>query len=145
MGRKENQTGLIELCWNLTEGLQNEAVSTLFGKNEIPFSSEERGFLGIIYAGNGNRRRSLFLGKIVKQEANWVYEGRDGLSFSPRYFSRALDEISLAPAGAGIIIVHSHIFPTESINSPPSPSNPDLKNEKRLLFYVGKRILKGQG
>ena len=143
MGRKENQTSLMELCWNLTESLQSEAVSTLFGKSEIPFRSEERGFLGIIYAGTGIRRRSLFLGKIVKQEAKWVYDGQHGLSFSPRYFSRALDEVSLAPAGAGMIIVHSHPFPTESINSPPNPSNPDLKHEKKLLFYVGKSLQRG--
>ena len=143
MGRKKNQVGLNELCWNLTTELQNQVIKTLFEGDDSPYSMEERGFLGLIYSGNGQRRRSLFLHRLVKQEPDWVYNGNNGLSFSPKYFSRALDEASAATPGAGIIIVHSHPFPTKSINYPPKPSTPDLKHEVNLLFYLGKALSKG--
>jgi molybdopterin/thiamine biosynthesis adenylyltransferase len=118
-------------------------IETLFDGSNPPTYFEERGFLGLIYSGDGARRRSLFLSKVVEQEVNWVYNGDHGLSFSPNYFSRALDEASLAPPGAGVIIVHSHPFPTKAINHPPNPSPPDLKHERRLLFYAGKALPKG--
>src|SRR5271157_1750437 len=114
MDRKKAKTSVAETRWSVTEELQSEALDCLFGGNKRPGFMEERGFLGTVCKGTGANRRTLFLRRIVPQEVGWVGSTGHGLSFSPRYFSRALDEVSTGPRGEGIILVHSHPFPTRS-------------------------------
>jgi molybdopterin/thiamine biosynthesis adenylyltransferase len=140
MGGKKNPTGVKELGWVLDAEVQSEALRCLFETGSGSRIVEERGFLGEIHVGAGKVRRTLYLRRIIDQEPGWVGYGGHGLSFSPRYFSRALDEVVKGPPGTGIIIVHSHPFPTRSKRDPPGPSKPDLYHERRLLFQLARSL-----
>lgn len=129
-----------ELHWLITKNLQEEALSTLFRPHEKYHFAPERGFLGIIYPSNGISRRTLMLHQIIPQEEGWVDDSRGGLSFDPQYFSSALDTASNLPAGAGIVIVHSHFGPDGPIKDSPKPSSPDLYHERRLLFQLSRAL-----
>jgi molybdopterin/thiamine biosynthesis adenylyltransferase len=133
--REEDQERLKELHFALTAQMQHEALDVLFAKREDDETEPERGFLGIIYPGQGDLRRTLFLREIVPQEEGWVKWTREGLKFSPHYFGRAFDFIVERPKGAGIIIVHSHPGSSGSTQRP-RPSTPDLIHEKRLLYHA---------
>src|SRR5439155_17835492 len=124
-----------ELHFALTGQMQQDVLNVLFGQGDDYDSEPERGFLGIIHAGQGDLRRTLFLREIVPQEKGWVKWTDDGLKFSPHYFSRSFDCIAERPKGAGIIIVHSHPG-SSSIAQRPRPSKPDLIHERRLLYHA---------
>lgn len=143
MGGKKNPAGVKELNWVLTEEAQGEALNCLFGPSDGSSFVDERGFLGEIHTGTGNVRRTLFLRKVIEQEPGWVGYGSHGLSFSPKYFSRALDEVAKSPLGTGVVIVHSHPFPTRTRHDPPGPSKPDLYYERRLLFQLARSLPAG--
>ena len=130
---------MTELHWVITKELQDETTSYLFQKSKSQ-TMPERGFLGVIYAGNGCIRRSLFLRKIIPQQANWVRWTNEGLMFEAVYFSKALNEISDSRPGAGLIMVHSHPLFGGSIDKPPIASDPDLLHEKRLLYYLARAL-----
>jgi ThiF family protein len=136
-----NQRGdFKEFQWVITKQLQELALETLFHKDKGSFGVPERGFLGIVYAGHGVIRQSLLLRKIISQESGWIDETSDGLSFSSRYFSRALDILSSNPPGGGLVIVHSHFGSLGPITFPPEPSKPDLYHERRLLFQLSRTL-----
>ncbi len=124
-----------DLHFALTSDLENEVLEDLFGKREEDYFQSERGFLGLIHTGTGDRRRTLFLRTIIPQEPGWVSWTRDGLQFSARYFSRAFDMISGAPKGSGLILVHSHLGSEKKRPNPPTPSVPDLHHERILLWH----------
>jgi len=126
---------LKELHFALTGQVQQDALNVLFAQQNDDESELERGFLGIIHAGQGDIRRTLFLREIVPQEKGWVKWTDEGLKFSPHYFSGAFDYVAERPKGAGIIIVHSHPG-SSSIAQRPRPSKPDLIHERRLLYHA---------
>ena len=146
MDRKKDSASMIrprELRWVVTKEKQEEAIDCLFRKEGSSFFTPERGFLGIIHAGNGVRRRTLMLRHIVPQKEGWVTTSGHGLSFDPHYFSRALDVVAASPQGAGIIIVHSHFGYGRDAHAPPEPSEPDLFHERKLLFQLTRALPSG--
>src|SRR3989442_888035 len=124
----------------LSGDLQQGALQVLFAKQQKDEFHHERGFIGIIYSGNGELRRTLFLRTIVPQEDGWVAETSDGLKFSAHYFSRALDLVADSPKGAGILLVHSHPGFEGKHPPPPRPSHPDLHYEKLLLSHASRAL-----
>ncbi len=124
----------------LTEDLQQEALRILFREQAGDAFRAERGFIGIIHAGNGEVRRTLLLRSIVSQEERWVTETPDGLKFSAHYFSRALDLVADSPKGAGILLVHCHPGPEGEFPRPPRPSHPDLHYERLLLSHASRAL-----
>ena len=83
MDRKEDQERLNELHFALTTQMHHDALNVLFAPQDGDESELERGFLGIIHAGQGVLRRTLSIREIVPQEKGWVSWTRDGLKFSP--------------------------------------------------------------
>lgn len=140
MVRASNSSGLSELHFALTAETQGLALEALFPDRAR--DAEERGFIGLVNSGNGRRRRTLFLRKLVSQDPGWVTWSRRGLVFSHKYFSRALDEVATGPRGTGLLVVHSHLG-TSCLWQTPRPSLPDLEGERDLLWHQARALPEG--
>jgi molybdopterin/thiamine biosynthesis adenylyltransferase len=139
--RAQNQNRVTQLEFALTDGLQQTVRDALFGL-EPETMSEERGFLGLISAGQGLNRRTLYLRGIVPQEPGWVRWQDDGLGFDAKYFSRALTAANGSKPASGLVIVHSHPGGT-GFSLAPRPSSPDLYHERRLLCQASRALQDG--
>ena len=140
MVRAAHSNRMSELCFALSQQLQEASTRVLFGDEQQGGYSPERGFLGIIHAGEGVIRRTLFLRKIVPQDPGWVaWKRGGGLAFSAQYFSRAVSEVAHIGGTSGILIVHSHPG-GELSRQAPTPSSPDLQSERELLCANGRAM-----
>lgn len=135
----ENKNRVNNFTFALTESIQKDALSVLFPEEEERLI-EEHGFIGIINRSTGKKRVNIILNEIISQEKGWVKDTPNGLFFSRKYFSRALDICQNKGKGAGLIIVHSHFRPRFDRFETPEPSKPDLVTEREQLYILSQAL-----
>ena len=145
MARKAYPHGVTELEFAVEANTQDDVLSLLFGDGSTSWTPEA-GFLGTICAGHGVRRRTLYLRNVVPQEPGWVQNEAVGLTFAPKYFSRAITAANHGSAHTGILIVHSHPGLSRvngALATAPMPSAADLRHERELLCTASRALRPG--
>ncbi len=129
-------TQMEELHLAMTERLERQLHEILLPERP---RDPERGVIVVVHASTGERRRTLLLHRVIEpEEGDVVWSEEEGLVFSARYKSRALD-IAAPDDGAGLAFIHTH--PTwPSFPGPPAPSDQDLESDARDLFHLGRSL-----
>lgn len=102
----------------------------------------ERGVLCIITPSSGKDRLTYLVHDVLPpQDGDIDYGTGHSVQFKASYRKRALDRAREVGDDAGLLYVHTHpTFPFLSNDSPPTPSDGDLKTAREDLFKDAERL-----